>query len=138
MIKKIKLIVAGLMATALVAVPVLAPAAVYAADASVQNGLCQGANLQVGSSCQDISSEQTQKTVNDTIAWVINIFSIIVGVAAVIMIIIGGMRYVISGGDSGNVSSAKSTILYAVIGLVIVALAQFVVKFVLTKLGGTQ
>ena len=138
MIKKIKLIAAGLMATALFAVPVLAPAAVFAADASVQNGLCQGANLQVGSSCQDINAQQTQDTVNSTIAWVINVFSIVVGVAAVIMIIIGGMRYVISGGDSGNVSSAKSTILYAVIGLVIVALAQFVVKFVLTKLGGTQ
>jgi len=137
MIKKIKLIVAGIVATALIATPVLAPAVVFADDTTVQNGLCQGANLQVGSSCESINPTTTNEKVNSTITWVINLFSIIVGVAAVIMIIIGGLRYVISGGDSGNVSSAKNTILYAIIGLVIVALAQFVVKFVLTKLNGS-
>ena len=54
-------------------------------------------------------------------------------IAAVIMIIWGGFRYVTSGGDSNKVSSAKNTIIYAVIGLIIVALAQFIVKFVLDK-----
>jgi uncharacterized membrane protein len=62
---------------------------------------------------------------------VINVFSWIVGVIAVIMIIVGGLKYITSGGDSGNVSSAKNTILYALVGLVIVALAQFIVRFVL-------
>jgi hypothetical protein len=49
------------------------------------------------------------------------------------MIIVGGLKYILSAGDSGNVTSAKNTIVYAIVGLVIVALAQFVVRFVLTK-----
>jgi uncharacterized membrane protein len=138
MIKKIKLIVASALATALLAAPVLMPAAVSAqsaadANTTVQNGLCQGANLQVGTDCTAVNDEKVQSTVNKTITWGINIFSIIVGIAAVIMIIVGGLRYIISGGDSGNVTSAKNTILYAIIGLVVVALAQFVVKFILSK-----
>jgi uncharacterized membrane protein YuzA (DUF378 family) len=63
----------------------------------------------------------------------VNIFSLIVGIVAVIMIIVGGLKYITSGGDSNNVSSAKSTIIYAIIGLVVVALAQFIVQFVLNK-----
>jgi len=49
------------------------------------------------------------------------------------MIIIGGFKYVTSGGDSTKISSAKSTIFYALIGLVVVALAQVIVRLVLTK-----
>jgi hypothetical protein len=49
------------------------------------------------------------------------------------MIIIGGLRYVTSGGKQESVTSAKNTILYAVIGLVIIALAQIIARFVLQK-----
>jgi hypothetical protein len=49
------------------------------------------------------------------------------------MIIIGGFQYITSSGDSGKVGTAKNTILYAIIGLVIVALAQFIVRFVLSR-----
>ncbi|HET9098138.1 MAG TPA: hypothetical protein VFN51_00820 [Candidatus Saccharimonadales bacterium] len=65
------------------------------------------------------------------IADVIRIISILVGVIAIIMIIIGGFRYMTSGGDSGKVSSAKNTIVYAIIGLAVAVLAQFIVQFVL-------
>jgi hypothetical protein len=58
-----------------------------------------------------------------------------VGFVAVIMIIIGGLKYVTYSGDSSNINSAKNTILYAVVGLVVVALAQIIVKFVLAKAG---
>ena len=58
---------------------------------------------------------------------------LVVGVIAVIMIIIGGLRYITSGGDSNNTKGAKDTILYAIIGLVVVAMAQVIVKFVLNK-----
>ena len=50
------------------------------------------------------------------------------------MIIIGGLRYITSNGDSGNVTNAKNTILYAIVGLVIVALAQLIVRFVVQRL----
>lgn len=64
---------------------------------------------------------------------IVDIFSLVVGIVAVIMIIIGGMKYVLSSGDSSNVTSAKNTILYAIVGLVIVALAQVIVVFVLNQ-----
>lgn len=114
----------------------LAPAALPAtvlAQPSIQEGLCQGAQLQVGSSCQEVSDADAAQNVNDIIETVINIFSIVVGVVAVIMIIVGGLKYITSGGDSGNITGAKNTILYAVVGLVIVALAQIIVRFVLTE-----
>ena len=53
------------------------------------------------------------------------------------MIIIGGLRYITSGGDSGNVTGAKNTILYAVVGLIVVALAQVIVRFVVNRATST-
>ena len=68
---------------------------------------------------------------SDTVKTVVNILSVAAGIVAVIMIIIGGFRYVTSGGKQESVASAKNTILYAIIGLVVVALAQVIVRFVL-------
>ena len=82
---------------------------------------CEGANADADTS------------IDTLIENVVNIFSVIVGVIAVVMIIIGGFRYVTSGGDSSNVTSAKNTIMYAIIGLIIVALAQIIVRFVLNQ-----
>ena len=64
---------------------------------------------------------------------IINILSAIVGVAAVIMIVIGGFRYITSGGEANKVSSAKNTIIYAIVGLIVVALAEFMVHFVIMR-----
>ena len=58
----------------------------------------------------------------------------IVGVIAVIMLIIGGIKYVISGGDSKKVTDAKNTILYAIIGMVIAVFSYAIVTFVLSAL----
>ena len=132
--------VALISAAVLVAVPIAAPVAVYAAAAGAPNisgSLCQGSNLQVGSSSDCSQTSDGTDKINSIITTVINVFSVIVGVVAVIMIIIAGFRYITSGGDSNNVSSAKNTIIYAIIGLVIVALAQFVVRFVLNKVTTT-
>ena len=52
------------------------------------------------------------------------------------MLIIGGIRYVISGGDSKKVTDAKNTIMYAIIGLIIAILAYAIVNFVITAVGG--
>ena len=71
--------------------------------------------------------------VNNIIKVVINVFSTVVGVVAVIMIILAGFKYITSSGDSGKITSAKNTLIYALIGLVIVALAQTIVKFTLSK-----
>lgn len=71
--------------------------------------------------------------INDLITNIVNIFSIVVGIISVIMIIVGGFKFITSGGDSSKVTSSRNTIIYALIGLVIVALAQTIAKFVLTK-----
>ena len=59
-----------------------------------------------------------------------NVLLFIVGAIAVIMIVIGGLRYVISGGDSSQVQAAKNTILYALVGVIVAILAYAAVNFV--------
>lgn len=73
-------------------------------------------------------------SINDVIRTVVNLLSFFVGLAAVIMIIVSGYKYVTAGGDSNKVSNAKNTLIYALIGLVVAALAQGLVKFVLTTI----
>ncbi len=65
---------------------------------------------------------------------VINILLFVIGAVAVIMIIIGGIRYTTSAGDQSAVTGAKNTILYSVVGLVIAIMAYAIVNFVVTKL----
>lgn len=62
---------------------------------------------------------------------VVNVLLFVLGAIAVIMIIIGGIRYATSNGDSGQITTAKNTILYAVIGLIVAILAYAIVNFVL-------
>jgi len=109
----------------------MAPVAVHAAD--IGNNLKCGSNLDASGTGCDSNVTTGSSNLNNVITDIVNIFSVVVGIVSVIMIIYGGFRYVTSGGDSGNVSSAKNTIIYAVIGLVVVALAQFIVQFVLDK-----
>jgi hypothetical protein len=63
-----------------------------------------------------------------------SILLFVVGAVAVIMLIFGGIRYIVSGGDQANVTAAKNTILYAIIGIIVALLAYAAVKFVTTSL----
>lgn len=63
-----------------------------------------------------------------------NTLILIVGAVAVLMLIIGGLRYVLSGGNSSNVESAKNTIFYAIIGIVVAILAYAIVNFVIDSI----
>ena len=116
---------------------VLSVQPVFAQDA-FQQGACQGANLDFsGQACDpktNAGTTQAASKVDTIIKTVLNVLTFVVGLAAVIMIIIGGFKYITSNGDSGNVTGAKNTIMYALIGLVIVALAQVIVYFVLGKI----
>lgn len=114
----------------MLAVPAFAT--VHAAT-DIEQGLCDGASLSVTSGAPCGDDADAEQRVDDIIKLVINIFSLVVGVVSVIMIIVGGLKYITSGGDSGNITGAKNTILYAIIGLVVVVLAQVVVRFVLSR-----
>lgn len=65
-----------------------------------------------------------------------NVLLFILGAISVIMIIIGGLRYVISGGNSANVTAAKNTILYAIVGVIIALLSYAIINFVLGSFTG--
>lgn len=143
MFKSIKTSIASLFAAAmLLAVPVAAPVAVYAQNTETGTCVSQGSglngNFDPNGTCveADTQSQNSSADLTNTFRFIVNVFSVIVGVIAVIMIIYGGLRYITSGGDSGKITNAKNTIIYAVIGLVIVALAQFIVQFVIGKSTG--
>jgi predicted permease len=136
MIQKIKLLFASLALSVSMAVPAVAvPVLVHADTNNITSGLCTGANAAAngpngGTDCT--VAENGNSSLKTVAARIVNIFSLIVGIVAVIMIIYGGFRYITSGGDSGRVGTAKNTLIYAIIGLIIVALAQFIVHYVLT------
>ena len=136
MIKKIKTILVILGTFSLLAVP-----AAVSAD-SIQNELACGTTTgsnnpqayDTGGCVAVVNGGQSATTgVGALITEVIDTFSWIVGGISVIMVIYGGFRYVTSGGNDSSISGAKNTIVYALIGLVIVALAQVIVHFVLSK-----
>ncbi len=141
---RLKRILASMLLSLGFAAPALIPAVASAAgdDAgdNINNQLCAGANLDFTLNADDATCESdagddgAAGTLNNIITTIVNIISLIVGIVAVIMIIIGGLRYITSNGDSGNVTNAKNTILYAIVGLVIVALAQIIVRFVTGRL----
>lgn len=133
-----KLAITGGMLALAFAPAVALPTAAYAA-ANIGDCLSQGSDLNTaggGTTCNPGNTSGGTQKIQEIVTTVINIFSIIVGIVAVIMIIYGGFKYITSGGDSGNITSAKNTIVYAIIGLVVVALAQFLVQFVLDKVVG--
>jgi Type IV secretion system pilin len=139
MIQKIKIALLRLSAVLVIASPLAISGGVAAQN--VQNNIngntCGGSDLNIngGSDCSNTQGAGT--TLNSRIATVVNVMSAIVGIIAVIIIIVAGLRYVSSGGSEEGVKGAKNSIMYAIIGLVIVALAQIIVHFVLNKATGT-
>jgi hypothetical protein len=95
-------------------------------------GVCPGVAY-TGDECDPPNQARAESSINDLIHSIIDIGSQIVGVIAVLVLIYGGFRYVTAGGDSGKISSAQQTIIYALVGLVVAALAQVLVRFVLSE-----
>lgn len=89
---------------------------------------------QCNHSDSEVCKAQDSDDATSMIQTIINIMLFLLGAIAVIMIVIGGLRYVTSGGDASSLKSARDTILYAVIGLVIAVLSYAIVNFVLGAL----
>lgn len=64
----------------------------------------------------------------------IQLLGIAAGIIAVIMIILAGLKFVASGGDSAKVAGARNAILYAAVGLVVAVMAQLIIIFVINKI----
>jgi uncharacterized membrane protein len=130
MIKTIKNVLAGLLIVPALALSVslVAPIAqpVSAALTPGTSGIQDGLN-----SAQPEGVPDTLDGSDGIFKTIVNILLFIIGAIAVIMLIIGGIRYTISGGDSSAVTGAKNTILYAIIGIVVALLAYAIVNFVI-------
>lgn len=125
---------AGLLAAPLMAVGVgmMMPASTFAANSN-----CDNPTLENGVECTRDDTNNTPTTLfgsGGIFQTIVNIFLFIIGAIAVIMLIYGGIRYTISGGDSKHVTAAKDTILYAIVGLIVAILAYAIVNFVITGL----
>lgn len=99
-----------------------------AADLSSKDESCQVLS-DLGGNC----GAESDKDISGAIKTAIQVLLIVAGIIAVIMIIVGGLKYVTSSGDPQAISSAKKTIIYAIIGLVVVIFAQLIVQFVLSR-----
>jgi hypothetical protein len=120
--KALLLVPATVLTVAFVAVP-----------ASAQCDVTQGASE--GALCAKPNNVATQLFgTNSIFNTVTNIMLFLIGAISVVMLIIGGIRYVLSGGDQSSITSAKNTILYAIIGIVVAFLAYAAVNFVTTQL----
>jgi len=126
-----KLLIQSLLSLVLLFFASIVPLSSVSASTS-KDAVCEGVGLTGGG--VGCSAPSGSRSVNDVVELVINVLSVVVGFVAVIMIIISGLKYIISSGDSNNINSAKNTILYAIIGLVIVAMAQIIVRFILSKI----
>jgi hypothetical protein len=93
---------------------------------------CKGIALDDSATCGSTTIDSSTK-INNVIATALNLLSVVVGIIAVIMLIVSGLRLVLSGGDSATVASARGSIVYAMVGMVIFVLAQLIVRFVLHR-----
>ncbi len=124
------LLLAPIFLVSLGAAPAVVIAAVdCSAPTTPADAIQCGANTAAGVP----SDASPSKSLDTTITNAINLLSLAVGVVAVIMVIIGGLRYTTSGGNQEKVKGAKNTIIYAAIGLIVVALAQIIVRFVINQ-----
>jgi len=120
----LKKVLAGLLMVPLLALAISAvvtPSATFAdATSQIQSGI------------QATGSGSSPASLNGIFKNIVNILLYVIGAISIIMLIVGGIRYAVSGGNSAQVTAAKNTIMYALIGLVVAVLAYAIVNFVLT------
>jgi Type IV secretion system pilin len=100
------------------------------------NGSGSASNSTVCSSVNNRTDTQTNNPITGSggiLSKAVNILAFLTGVASIIIIIIAGIKYITSTGDPGKVSSAKDTILYAVVGLVVSVTARAIILFIVNR-----
>jgi hypothetical protein len=118
-------------------VPLLALGASIAMQAAVDQPLVNAQTSKITEGIQATGNDENVNTdLPGLITIVVNTLLIIVGAVAVIMLIWGGFKYITSAGDASAVSSAKNTILYAVIGIIVAVLAYAIVNWVISTVTG--
>lgn len=118
--KKLLIVLVTFMTLGLTGAALLGSPDVYA---SAQGQVCSG----IG------GCDESPTQITNTVRNVVNVLSAIIGVVTVIVMVVAGFRFVTSGGDSSKVAGAKNTMIYAIVGLILVLLSQSLVRFVLQR-----
>ena len=90
-------------------------------------------SIQKGVDASGGSSTKGSDGLKGSLKNIVDILLFILGAIAVIMVVVGGLRYVLSGGDSNQITAAKNTILYAIVGVVVAILAYAIVHWVIDQ-----
>lgn len=119
---------------------VAVPAYSLAAPAPTNGGLISGDYCSNGGSGSAVCSgaKQTSNPIfgkDGIMLKITNLIALVAGIVAVIMIIISGYQFIASAGDANAVATARRNLIYAVVGLVVIALAETIVRFVASKTG---
>lgn len=96
--------------------------------------VCQTGGSSSSVCTTDAGGSSGTDPVTTKIAEVTELIAYAAGIIAVIIIIVSGIRFMTSGGDSNSVNAARSTLIYAAIGLVVIAVGESLILFVLSKL----
>lgn len=104
--------------------------------ASVFSGACpKGGAASSSAFCTDQGKTSNPLIGKDgTLYKVSKIIATIAAVTAVIMMVVGGFMYVLSDGDSGKVNTARNTLIYAGVGLVIIGVAQGIIALIVNSI----
>jgi len=129
--KRLKLLFASL-AVAFCLAPAL-PAVTASAATNVFSGACSAKGAGDSSACQQNGKDPLTGE-NGLLVKIARLISFLTGVAAVILILVSALMYVMSDGDSGKVHSSRTTLVYAAVGLIIAGVAQGIVILVLNVL----
>lgn len=121
--KRLKLFIASLALLVGVGVTVISAPSVGAID--ILSPGCQANGNSTVCKSKGDDAPSMFKTVINTLLYVL-------GMIAVVMIVVGGIRYTTSNGDSGSIKGAKDTILYSVVGLIVAILSYAIVNFVIS------
>lgn len=103
------------------------------ADQKAKCNDCASAVASQSDYCKEAATA-TGNPIIHIVTIIINIISFVAGAAAIIGLIVSGLRLILSNGDSNSVATARNGILYSLIGIAIVVLAQGIVVFILNKI----
>lgn len=123
--KTLKTAIAGLLVVPAIVLGIALVANVVPVNAAT--------DLTIGGGASAAADAQQPTSLPDQFKNIVNIALYIIGAVSVLMLIYGGIRYTVSGGDTAAVTAAKNTILYAIIGIVVALLAYAIVNFVIGR-----
>ncbi len=120
----------------LLAIPFVLTAGASAQVVNPYDDLCKNATDEVKNSsvCQVDGEKDPIAGQEGVIIRTVTILSYIVGFASVLMVILGGLKFITANGDPNSISSARNTVLYALIGVAVFLSSQIIVRFVISRL----